>query len=191
MSTPHPPNPDWTNTSGAPSLAEIAALTARLRALSAAGATADELERAAFLADKQELLDRIVAAEPDPANAQGRTRHTHHALIRPAHGPPGLYAGASRGDPAAEWALMPAEMREGIDARHDGLAHADEPDELAVRIAALRARVDAQDADGLDDGAPTTAYDLGDGTGSVHESAVTDGLDADSDTDGYAGGWPR
>jgi hypothetical protein len=53
-----------------PSVAEIAALTARLRALSNAGAAADPTERARFLADKDRLLDRISAAssraEPRP-----------------------------------------------------------------------------------------------------------------------------
>jgi hypothetical protein len=45
-----------------PSVAEVAALTARLRALTAAGRDADPAERAAFLADKDALLARI--AEP-------------------------------------------------------------------------------------------------------------------------------
>jgi hypothetical protein len=53
-----------------PSLAEIVALTARLRALSHAGAAADPVERARFLADKDALMDRISAAssraEPRP-----------------------------------------------------------------------------------------------------------------------------
>ncbi len=53
-----------------PSTAEIATLTARLRALAAAGAAADPAERAQFLADKDRLLDRISAAssraEPRP-----------------------------------------------------------------------------------------------------------------------------
>ncbi len=44
-----------------PTAAEIAALTARLRELSNAGASADPAERARFLADKDALLDRITA----------------------------------------------------------------------------------------------------------------------------------
>src|SRR5689334_8780268 len=44
-----------------PTVAEIAALTARLRALSIAGA-ADPAERARFLADKDALIARITAA---------------------------------------------------------------------------------------------------------------------------------
>lgn len=46
-----------------PSIAEIAALTARLRALSDAGRAADPAELDRFLADKHELLDRITAGE--------------------------------------------------------------------------------------------------------------------------------
>lgn len=42
-----------------PSIREIAELTARLRGLSAAVRQADPTERAAFLADKHALLDRI------------------------------------------------------------------------------------------------------------------------------------
>ena len=45
-----------------PTMAEIAALTARLRELSNAGAAADADERARFLADKDALIARITAA---------------------------------------------------------------------------------------------------------------------------------
>lgn len=48
---------------GGPSIQEIADLVARLRALSAAGASGDAAERAAFLADKDALLARIAAAD--------------------------------------------------------------------------------------------------------------------------------
>lgn len=51
-----------------PSVAEIAALTAQLRALSNAGPDADPQERARFLADKDALLARIAAQEPRPAD---------------------------------------------------------------------------------------------------------------------------
>jgi hypothetical protein len=52
-----------------PTVAEIAALTARLRALSTTGAAADPAERARFLADKDALIARITAAshDADPA----------------------------------------------------------------------------------------------------------------------------
>ena len=49
--------------------AEIAALTARLRALSVAGSDVDEAERELFLRDKEQLLTRIendTAAPVDP-----------------------------------------------------------------------------------------------------------------------------
>lgn len=42
-----------------PTVREIAALTARLRGLTAAGPDVDPAERAAFLADKAALLARI------------------------------------------------------------------------------------------------------------------------------------
>lgn len=46
---------------GSPTVAEIAALTARLRDLSRPGREVDGAERAAFLADEQALLDRLAA----------------------------------------------------------------------------------------------------------------------------------
>lgn len=48
-----------------PTIAEIAALTARLRALTAAGRTADPAERTAFLTDKEALLARITGPDHD------------------------------------------------------------------------------------------------------------------------------
>lgn len=119
-----------------PSIAEIAALTARLRALSAAGAAADPAERERFLAGKHALLARIAAATADTGHA---TRE-EHALDR--DGPPDRADGTS---PSTEA----------------------ECGEIAVRLAAVRARVAADDAgadsclgappdhDGLDD--PDTA----------------------------------
>jgi len=52
------------------SVREIAELTARLRALSAPGAGADTAERAAFLADKDALIERVMAEIPaqDPSD---------------------------------------------------------------------------------------------------------------------------
>ena len=52
-----------------PTVAEIADLTARLRALSHAGAAADPVERARFLADKDALIDRITANQRSDARA--------------------------------------------------------------------------------------------------------------------------
>lgn len=64
MSTPARPD-----RASAPSVQEIAALTARLRALSAA----DPAERAAFLADKHRLLDRIATTGDDLDSAEDGT----------------------------------------------------------------------------------------------------------------------
>ena len=47
---------------GAPSIREVAELTARLRRLTA-GRDADPAERAAFLADKDALIERITTAD--------------------------------------------------------------------------------------------------------------------------------
>lgn len=80
-----------------PTVREIAELTARLRALSARGREADPAERAAFLADKRALLDRIPSRParhepaPPPMSAEeaaqrltgpGRTLDESRALVR-------------------------------------------------------------------------------------------------------------
>ena len=110
-----------------PTIAEIADLTRRLRALSAAGRDADPAERAAFLADKDALLNRVPPAaltndgqpsdlEADrPSRACGRAG-THGPRPHPpgradrrapggAHPPPsrdvGRCAGRSAVGPAA------------------------------------------------------------------------------------------
>lgn len=48
------------------SVAEVAALTTRLRALAAAGADVDDGERERFLADKRDLLARIAEQQEIP-----------------------------------------------------------------------------------------------------------------------------
>lgn len=55
------PNPDRAG-GASPSIAEVAALTRRLRELSTAGRDVDPAERAAFLADKDALIARITDA---------------------------------------------------------------------------------------------------------------------------------
>jgi len=81
------PDPDQ-GPERAPSVAEIAALTRRLRELSTAGRSADPAARAAFLADKQALLARIDPARIDPGVVD--------------HGPPvELADDAADEDPAA------------------------------------------------------------------------------------------
>ncbi len=84
-----------TTRAGSPTVAEIAALTARLRELSRPGREVDEVERAAFLADKQALLDRITAkglaardrAWADQAQsdlARARAEHPGYVLVGPS-----------------------------------------------------------------------------------------------------------
>ena len=58
---------------GSPTVAEITALTTRLRDLSARARTVDPAGRAAFLADKQALLERITDAGTDD-RLPGRAR---------------------------------------------------------------------------------------------------------------------
>lgn len=50
-----------------PSIREITELIARLRRLSAAGRGADPADRAAFLADKDALIERITGNQADRA----------------------------------------------------------------------------------------------------------------------------
>ncbi|WP_300008104.1 hypothetical protein [Pseudonocardia sp.] len=66
-----------------PSVAEIAALTRRLRELSTPGRAVDPGERAAFLADKDDLIARITDsnAATDADAATGRELHQHTARI--------------------------------------------------------------------------------------------------------------
>lgn len=67
-----------------PSIREIAELTRRLRALTAAGRDADPTERSAFLADKAALLGRIEAANragSDDARAEELARQAPLHLI--------------------------------------------------------------------------------------------------------------
>jgi hypothetical protein len=66
-----------------PSVAEIAALTRRLRELSTPGRAVDAGERAAFLADKDALIARITDgnAATDADATAGRELHQHTARI--------------------------------------------------------------------------------------------------------------
>ncbi len=81
-----------TTSGGQPSTAEIAALTARLRALTIRGA-ADPAERAPFLAGKHALIDRITTAERADDPARARAEAGGYALVGPS-------AHAWRADPA-------------------------------------------------------------------------------------------
>ena len=67
-----------------PSIREITELTARLRRLSSAGRDADPAERAAFLADKDALIDRIETANRQAdTGREGRSRAA--AAVAEAH----------------------------------------------------------------------------------------------------------
>ncbi|MGH3611296.1 MAG: hypothetical protein ACRDRK_01470, partial [Pseudonocardia sp.] len=59
----------------APSVREIAALTARLREITAQGRDVDPAERERFLADKDALIARITATETDRSRAAVRERY--------------------------------------------------------------------------------------------------------------------
>lgn len=99
-----------------PTTAEIAALTARLRELSHAGAAADADERARFLADKDALVARITAA-------------AHHSDTRGAAGSSGDdwadYRTYSREEAAGELIArgVPPDQASGVVERYlDGLS---------------------------------------------------------------------
>lgn len=128
--------------SGSPTVAEVAALTARLRRFTAAGAGADQAEREAFLADKHALLDRIAASERAATRSNrdvddgGRPPlHAHTAqLHRQAaagdaapHSYPG--DGTADPDPYRDYrTYTPGEAAEQLAAR--GI----EPDDAAARV---------------------------------------------------------
>lgn len=89
-----------------PSVAEIAALTRRLRELSTPDQAVDPGERAAFLADKDALIARITdthaATDTDPATA--RELHQHTARIGRTDQAPqgGWWARAESADPTVQ-----------------------------------------------------------------------------------------
>ena len=120
-----------------PSIAEIAALTARLRTLSQAGRDADPVEVDRFLADKRELLDRI-DVDDLPSPASGFTRSSAQAVRElAAEGHPDAEAMVRRylddvservGVPVHRWGLDESDMDEirTADARgaHDAVRQA-------------------------------------------------------------------
>lgn len=189
-----------------PSVAEIAALSRRLRELSAQGRDADPTERAAFLADKDALLARIaLARDADTyvgAEETAEQRHDHRVppnRIAPADTdlPPETMIGREPGARPS----MPPWMREQA-ARHEaevaaGTAaalRADDTAELQARIEELRERIAARSA-GLPEAAEIARREQ---LTSWHDDDSTDhyahGDDADVQTrDDVAGdqGWSR
>ena len=127
-----------------PTIAEITALTRRLRELSTPGRHVDEGERAAFLAEKDALLARIADPHDGSADEQGRQLHTHRPqLDRVTAGPFDEHTNLDEN----EW-------HPGGSARLD-LPHPDaltpvaqqrraEPDELTARVAALHQQLAAE-----------------------------------------------
>ncbi|WP_219419615.1 hypothetical protein [Pseudonocardia nigra] len=119
-----------------PTIAEVTALTRRLRELSAPGRAADPAERAAFLADKDALLARITAAHRDaggePTGAAGAMEdagvgelHSHRVPAERIAPVPADQAGSAARDDSDGW------FSGGYDAAHDAyldaLVHADVP----------------------------------------------------------------
>jgi hypothetical protein len=89
-----------------PSVAEIAALTRRLRELSTPGRAVDPRERAAFLADKDALIARIADTHEatDTDAVTGRELHQHTARLGRTDQAPqrGWWARAESADPSVQ-----------------------------------------------------------------------------------------
>jgi hypothetical protein len=130
----------------APSVAEIAELTARLRALSAAGSAADPAERAAFLADKQALLDRIHAGERSPAEPAPAASGPDEFDAAWSDAPSAL------ADPVS--VAMPAEWLAEVERRRAEPGRPDSREERAGRIAELHDRGGRTPEDPLDQARP-------------------------------------
>lgn len=123
------------NRDGRPTIAEVAALTRRLRELSVRGPDAAPAERAEFLAEKDALLARIADAGPGSDQAL----HQHRAHLDRADGPDDVVfdaddsqwwhpGGSARLDLPHPDMLPPSEQ----------LAPGPVPAELVARAAALR-----------------------------------------------------
>jgi hypothetical protein len=123
-----------------PSIAEIAALTRHLRELSAQDRDADPAERAAFLAEKDALLARIV--DSDAGSAPDQELHRHRAHLDRTSGPDDVVYDADD----SQWWHPGGSAR--LDLPHPDMlppvpqpAHEVDPDELAARVAALREQI--------------------------------------------------
>lgn len=117
---------------GTPTVQEIAALTARLRDLSWRGSNVDPGERAAFLADKDALIARILDAQQDDASGP----HSHTV-------PPERVAAVEM----PEWMSEQARRTEAaIAAGRAGPVRADDLAAFTARMEALRKEIAARDA---------------------------------------------
>lgn len=127
-----------------PTIAEVAALTRRLRELSMQGRDTDPAERAAFLADKDALLARI--ADSDAGLASDRDLHQHRAHLVRTDGPDDVVFDADD----SQWWHPGGSAR--LDLPHPDVLppweqppHAVDPTELAARAAALRDQTSVDD----------------------------------------------
>lgn len=119
---------------GAPTVREIAELTARLRELSTQGRSADPGERAAFLADKHALLGRITDSQHDGGDRGECSRGGRPEQIGDVQMP--------------EWMREQAARTEAAIASGTALPlRGDDPAELAARIEALREGAEHDPAD--------------------------------------------
>ncbi|MEJ3652040.1 hypothetical protein WEH80_03385 [Actinomycetes bacterium KLBMP 9759] len=157
-----------------PSVAEIAALTTRLRELSTAGSTADPAARAAFLADKQELLDRITDGqdrypEPNPRDIPVSRTEAAEELVALGHEPDRarqmvtdyLHDTSRRiGVPVYQWGLDMGDV-EAIVKQHQG-ADVPEP-RVSVEEQERRAQLNQWHADDADGVAATASHGGEDG----------------------------
>lgn len=141
-----------------PSIAEIAALTARLRTLSQAGRDADPAEVDRFVADKREILDRI-DADDLPSPTSGFTRSSAQAVRElAAEGHPDAESMVRSylddvservGVPVYQWGLDESDMDEirtaEVRGTHDAVQHANFAitDRRAPEAAALFAAEEA------------------------------------------------
>lgn len=123
------------NRDGRPTIVEVAALTHRLRELSARGRDADPAERAEFLAKKDALFARIADAGP----VSDQALHQHCAHLDRTDGPDDVVFDADD----SQWWHPGGSAR--LDLPHpdvlppwEQLAPGAVPAELAARAAALR-----------------------------------------------------
>ncbi|WP_300010946.1 hypothetical protein [Pseudonocardia sp.] len=160
-----------------PTIAEVAALTRRLRELSAQGRAADPAERAAFLAEKDALLARIVDAD----SSLDRELHRHGAQLNRTDGPDDVAFDADD----SQWWHPGGSAR--LDLPHPDVlppqaqpAHVVDPAELAARAAALRDQI------GVDDADPRTVWECERPVGPVPWCTVVDGSELEARRDQLA-----
>jgi len=111
--------PQESNRTTTPSVREIAALTARLRELSARGRDADPAARAAFIADKDALIARITASSTTEDRLWGAS-HSVDAGVDGLVMPEWMYEQAARAEAEAKAAAWTADGTEPGRPDHGG-----------------------------------------------------------------------